>query len=1052
MTVSPKQNHDHQRTGLCIAMILAVSLLVHALSLVLGSTVFVDWRASNYPIHAAIEMAGSVIAFFVAHQLVTLDRRGEGTSFNVPIVGALLGMGILDGLHALLLAGNSFIFLHSLASFCGGALFALAWLPVRWTPRHMQVCLWAVPSAVLTIGTVSFVMPDLVPLMVVNGEFTSAAVFLNVAGGALMFAAAGRIVVSYYQTRNIDDLLFCLHCALFGAASVMFEQSKLWDFPWWGWHVLRLMAYAVALWFIILNSDRTLESIVSAARNRALMRASLNSASESMLTYNSEGHIVDANHAACQKLGYDRSTLLTMHAWELEREGSRAEWEQHWQAIRQDESNDFETVYLCRSGDTFPVEISRALVTFQGEEYICDFARDISERLKKETELRNFKTTLDRISDCVFMFDEESLTFIYANSHALDHVGYTETEIRTMTPLDIKPDFTPARFKAMVDSLVNQEGDVVQFETNHRHRDGHLIPVEIFLHHLTDENGRGRFVATVRDISDRRHNEAALEKARRTAEQASLAKSQFLANMSHELRTPLNGVIGMTELLAGTSLTPQQFKFIDACRKIGESLLELINRILDFSKIEAGKLDLDIHTFNPVQLISDTVDTLRWRAASKGLSTPWHVDRLARQTLKGDSGRVRQVLVNLIGNAIKFTESGSVTLHVRQLDRKDNRVTLQFNVSDTGIGIPSHKQDRLFETFSQVDPSTTRRYGGTGLGLSICKGLVELMGGTIGVRSEQGTGATFWFNLPFELASEIEAETIHEPSHGEQQFNGQVLVAEDNAINQMYIVALLKQLGCGCMTAGNGEEALELLRENSFDVILMDCQMPEMDGFEATRQIRQSEDNGVFAKRVPIIALTANAIKGDRERCLKAGMDEYLSKPVRIEEVSSVLARYLESKNSTSTEIASAESSVCSRTQGDDIGMPTEGSNEDASESLPIDPDTLVERCIGNLKFADSLLDEFEETGRSHVEELQQHSAQGTATETANVAHALKGAAGILCADKLCRLAADIEQASRNDQLSEIDAMISDLSAEMDRCIESLPSVRRSMRTSKEDS
>lgn len=217
MTLSREHNRDRQRTGLYIAVILAVSLLVHVLSLVLGSTVFADWRVSNYPIHAAIEMAGSVIAFVVAHQLVMLNRRGEGTSFDAPIVGALIGMGILDGLHALLSAGNSFVFLHSFAGFCGGVLFALVWLPVRWNNRHMQTGLWVVPSAVLTIGTLAVVMPGFVPLMVVNGEFTSAAVFLNVAGGVLMFAAAGRMVISYRQTGNIDDLLFCLHCALFGA-------------------------------------------------------------------------------------------------------------------------------------------------------------------------------------------------------------------------------------------------------------------------------------------------------------------------------------------------------------------------------------------------------------------------------------------------------------------------------------------------------------------------------------------------------------------------------------------------------------------------------------------------------------------------------------------------------------------------------------------------------------------------------------------------------------------------------------------------------------------
>ena len=1043
MTLSREHNRDRQRTGLYIAVILAVSLLVHVLSLVLGSTVFADWRVSNYPIHAAIEMAGSVIAFVVAHQLVMLNRRGEGTSFDAPIVGVLIGMSILDGLHALLSAGNSFVFLHSFAGFCGSVLFALVWLPVRWNNRHMQTGLWVVPSAVLTIGTLAVVMPDFVPLMVVNGEFTSAAVFLNVAGGVLMFAAAGRMVISYRQTGNIDDLLFCLHCALFGAASVMFEQSKLWDFPWWGWHALRLMAYAVALWFIILNSDRTVDRILSAARNQELMRASLNSANESMLTFNSQGHIVDANHAACLKLGYDRETLLSMQAWEIEAAGSSSGWMQNWRAIRRDEFDVLDAVYRSKAGHQFPVEISRALVTFHGEEYVCDFARDVSERIQKEAALRNFKTTLERISDCVFMFDAETLKFTYANRHGLEHLGYTAAELSTLTPLDIKTDFTPARFKALIRSLVNQRRDVVRLETEHRHKDGHRIPVEVYLHYLTDEEGRGRFVATVRDIVDRRHYEEALEQARRSAEQANLAKSNFLANMSHALRTPLNGVIGMTELLSGTSLTNQQRQFIDACRKSGESLLQLINRILDFSKIEAGKLELDVHAFNLIQLVSDTVDTMRWRATEKGLATPWHVDKLARYTLKGDSGRVRQVLVNLIGNAIKFTEFGSVALHVRQVDRKDNRVTLRFSVSDTGIGVPKHKQEKLFETFSQVDSSTTRKYGGTGLGLSICKSLIELMDGTIGVRSESGIGSTFWFDLPFEVASQAEEQTVKEPQQGEQRFSGNVLVAEDNEINLMYIATLLAQLGCECTTVDNGQEAVELLRETPFDLVLMDCQMPEMDGFEATRAIRETESNVTDGPRIPIVALTANAIKGDRERCLDAGMDDYLSKPVRIEEVSAVLATYL--KPAVPQESGNSPAGSIDCQDSDQVSAVAE-----SEELLPIDPQALLERCIGNLEFAESLLDELDSTGRRQVEEICRSSTQGRATETANAAHALKGATGILCAQELCRLASEIEQASRNEQLSDAEAMIRDLSSEMDRCLGSLPAVRASMQAMKE--
>ncbi len=1033
----------HRRPGRSIVFVLAVSLLMHGLSLILGSAIFADWRFTSYPIHTGIEIAGALIGFSLAHQLIILNRRNEGTSFNPPIVGGLLSAGILDCLHALMPAGNTFVFLHSLACFASGLLFALTWIAIRWSHRHMRIALWTAPAVTVAVGTLATLVPDVVPLMVRNGEFTQTAIFLNLTGSVLMFAAAVRLFASYSRTSNTDDLIFSLFCALAATASVMFQQSTLWDFHWWGWHLPRLMAFAVALWFIALNSDRTVKTLVLATRNLQLLKASLNSADESMLTFDSQGRIVEANYAACLKLGYDPDTLLSKRVWDVQADLLPETWEHTWQSIKRDELATLQSGYVCKHGHRFPVEISRSLVAFEGEEYVCDFARDVSERLQREAALRDSKRTLDHITDCVFIFDAETLQFTYANNHALKQVGYTAAELSRLTPLDIKPEFTVVSFMSLTQPLVDRRKDFVRIETNHRHKDGHLIPVEIYLHFLTDEDGRGRFVATSRDITKRLEYEAELEQARLAAEQANLAKSHFLANMSHELRTPLNGVIGMTELLSGTSLTNQQRQFIDACRKSGESLLQLINRILDFSKIEAGKLELDVHAFNLVQLVSDTVDTMRWRATEKGLATPWHVDSLARHTLTGDSGRVRQVLVNLIGNAIKFTESGSVTLHVRQVDRKDDRVTLRFSVSDTGIGVPKHKQEKLFETFSQVDSSTTRKYGGTGLGLSICKSLIELMGGTIGVRSESGTGSTFWFDLPFEIASQAERQAVEGAQQNEQRFSGRVLVAEDNEINQLYIATLLKQLGCECTTVGNGQEAVELLREKPFDLILMDCQMPEMDGFQATRAIRETESDGTDSQRIPIVALTANAIKGDRERCLDAGMDDYLSKPVLVEEVSAVLSRYLKPVAPQASEESSAVS-----IDGQDAGQAL--TIVELENRLPIDPQALLERCIGNLEFAESLLDELKSTGSRQVEEIRHFSTQGKATETANAAHALKGATGILCAQELCRLASEIERASRNEQLSDVEAMIRDLSREMDHCLGSLPTVRASMQVMKE--
>ncbi|MCG8451537.1 MAG: ATP-binding protein, partial [Pirellulales bacterium] len=364
------------------------------------------------------------------------------------------------------------------------------------------------------------------------------------------------------------------------------------------------------------------------------------------------------------------------------------------------------------------------------------------QRIKdSEKELSQFKTTLDKISDCVFMFDSQSLQFQYVNMHALVHVGYTEQELLSMTPFDIKPKFNEAEFRAMIQPMRDGETDVLHFETEHLHKEGHRIPVEIYLHYLRDSKGKGYFVSTVRDIIERKQQEAECEQAKEEAETANRAKGDFLAHMSHELRTPLNGILGMAELLNGTELTSKQRQFVNACRSSGESLLQLINDILDFSKIEAGRLELDIHEFNLEDLVTDTVETMSLNAAAKGLELPCCVDQMSRLTLKGDSGRLRQVLVNLISNAIKFTESGEVAVRTQMAAKQDNQITIRFSVTDTGIGIPADKLDRLFRSFSQVDVSTTRQFGGTGLGLAISKNLVNLMGGTIGVESEGGKGS-----------------------------------------------------------------------------------------------------------------------------------------------------------------------------------------------------------------------------------------------------------------------------------------------------------------------
>jgi len=523
------------------------------------------------------------------------------------------------------------------------------------------------------------------------------------------------------------------------------------------------------------------------------------------------------------------------------------------------------------------------------------FCRDITIRKNSQQALQRseekFRQMTDNIHEAFWMLEGGKILYI---SPAYEQIWGRTCDSLYRDPMIWQESIHPDDLERVRLMFYRQlQGESVQTEYRIRTPEGNEKWIRNRAFPIRDQGGQlNRVVGIAEEITEQKRYEAELIDARQGADTANRAKSRFLANMSHEIRTPMNGVIGMIQLLLQTELSSEQRSFAEVAQTSGRFLLSLIDDILDLSKIEAGKIALEKLSFDLRQIVESVIEPLLVEADAKGLEFESLVSPEIPKILRGDIHRFRQVLTNLTANAIKFTKHGKVSLAAVLAGRSKDTATIRFTITDTGIGMPPEILATLFSPFMQADDSTTRKYGGTGLGLAISKQLVELMGGRIGAESQESNGSSFWFTVVFEISTEIAPARTTESVLPARQIASErsdlrILVAEDNSINRLVALAQLGKLGHKADAVANGAEALRALEEVRYDLVLMDCEMPVMDGYEATRCIRESSNS-----QIPIIAITAHAMSDERDKCIRVGMNDYISKPVDLQRLAEVLEKW----------------------------------------------------------------------------------------------------------------------------------------------------------------
>ncbi len=656
---------------------------------------------------------------------------------------------------------------------------------------------------------------------------------------------------------------------------------------------------------------------------------------------------------------------------------------------------------------------------------------DVTEQKNNERRLREsekkYRSVLETTSEGYWLIDPQSKQTLEVNQSLCDILGYTAEEMTGKTPMDFVDETNREIFIEQTARI--SESDHRSYEIELCRKNGVNIPCLLHASTVRDEKGKPLYaVAMVTAIGDLKVIERDLLQATERAEMASEAKSEFLANMSHEIRTPMNAIINLSYLALQTDLTPKQHDYISKVKSAGEGLLGVVNDILDVARVESGKLVLSPRSFDLQRLLTEVYDMFSLTAADKGLKLRFDISVLKYPYLHGDPLRLRQILINLVGNAIKFTERGEVLLLIdQQLDGET--VNTEFSVIDSGIGITEEQQRRLFTPFIQVDGSTTRKYGGTGLGLSISKQLAEMMGGSIDLLSEFGKGTTFTLSLPFLLEEEgHEQLAAHSSEEIKARLNGirgaSILLVEDNLANQIVAREFLEVRGMQVTIANHGGEALERLKTMHFDLILMDVQMPVMDGYEATMAIRKLPQG----RDIPIIAMTAHAMVEEQQRCLKAGMNDHMAKPFDVTQLDQMLIRWVSAEHLKQVPVKSSPS----RPVNTDQPVPIDG----------IDVDEAVRRIGGNWNAYKRVLSVFRDSNRDFLLKLEAELANADVEAAKKTVHSLKGVSGTIGAMALHQSAVSLESRLK-DGGGVYTTALEELASELNRVFSSIDNFER---------